>query len=166
MINKEVKGLIIFDHDGTLVNTDTREYKAYNGTVELLERLRASGFEIAVWTARDYQSTVESLKSVGLAKFIGEIYGHDSGIPKPHVAGLEQIAHGFTRDKIIHIGDSVGDLTGAQSFGIPCIGAVWCYAKDEIDSTEEVFKNYTKFIAYEVMDCKKIIEDHFKITLD
>lgn len=166
MGTKELKGLIIFDHDGTLVNTDSRVFEAFEGTHALLASLRQHGFEIALWTARGHRSSVESLKFVGLSQYIGEIYGHDDGLPKPHVAGLLQITDGFTKDKIIHIGDSIGDLTGAQNFGIPVIGALWSCPETQKESTEETFRKYTKFIAHKVIDCKKIIEDHFKITLD
>ena len=156
MQHDSTKGLIIFDHDGTLIDTHTQDFKVFPGIKELLMSLRNSGFEIAIWTARSHRGVVESLKKNGLTSYVGEIYGHDDGPSKPHPYGLESLSSGFSKDKIIHIGDSMGDLTGASYFGIKVIAACW-FSKE----LEENYSKYTPFIAKSVDECKEIIANQF-----
>jgi len=152
--------MVIFDHDGTLINTDTPDFKVFPGIKELLVDLKAAGIEMSVWTARSHRSTVESLKNAEIAGFFGEIYGHDDGMPKPHPMGLSQITNGFSRDSVIHIGDSLGDLDGANSFGIAVIAACWNSA-NQVD----IFKQKTPFVAMTPKECRKIIAQKFSILL-
>lgn len=153
-------GMIIFDHDGTLVCTETPEFSLFPGVKELLVDLVKADFAISVWTARSHQSTVESLKRLGVAEFIGEIYGHDDGMSKPHPMGLSQITQGFEKNQLLHIGDSLGDLEGANAFGIAVIAACW-------NSTNqvEIFKQKTAFIAMKPAECRGIIEKKFNVKL-
>jgi len=152
--------MVIFDHDGTLVNTETPDFKVFQGIKELLVDLNNAGFEMAVWTARSHRSTVESLKNADIASFFGEIYGHDDGMSKPHPMGLSQITNGIERDAVIHIGDSIGDLDGANAFGIAVIAACW-------NSTNqvEIFKSKTPFVAMTPADCRAIIAKKFNVDL-
>ncbi|MEA9356456.1 HAD-IA family hydrolase [Bacteriovorax sp. PP10] len=152
--------MVIFDHDGTLVDTETPDFKVFPGIKELLVDLNNAGFEMAVWTARSHRSTVESLKNADIASFFGEIYGHDDGISKPHPMGLSQITNGIDRESVIHIGDSLGDLDGANAFGIAVIAACW-------NSTNqvEIFKRKTPFVAMTPADCKVIIAKKFNVNL-
>lgn len=152
--------MVIFDHDGTLIHTETPDFKVFPGIKELLVDLKNAGFELAVWTARSHRSTAESLKNAEIAAFFGEIYGHDDGIPKPHPMGLSQITNGVDRDSVIHIGDSIGDLDGANSFGISVIAACW-------NSTNqvEIFRRKTPFVAMTPEDCRMIIANKFNVKL-
>ncbi len=153
-------GMIIFDHDGTLVNTDVPDFKLFDGIKELLVDLSEAGFEMSVWTARSHRSTVESLKRLEVASFFWEIYGHDDGLSKPHPMGLTKITEGFEKKNLLHIGDSVGDLEGAGSFGIDVIAACW-------NSTNqvEIFKRKTPFLAMTPDDCRNIISQKFNVNL-
>ncbi|MBC7427329.1 MAG: HAD family hydrolase [Bacteriovorax sp.] len=160
MKNILTPGMIIFDHDGTLVNTNEPDFKLFSGIKELLVDLDQAGFEMSVWTARGHRSTLESLKTLQIASYFWEIYGHDDGLSKPHPAGLAKISEGFGKDKLLHIGDSVGDLEGAAAFGIDVIAACW-------NSTNQVetFKRKTSFLAMMPDDCRKIIAAKFNVNL-
>lgn len=150
--------MLIFDHDGTLVNTETPNFKVFPGIKELLVDCTRLGFELTIWTARSHRSTVEILKNLDLAHFFREIYGHDDGISKPHPMGLQTLSSGIEKKNILHIGDSVGDLDGARSFGIEVIAACW-------NSTNQVniFQQKTPFIVYDPTDCRKVIEKKFNV---
>lgn len=152
--------MVVFDHDGTLVCTETPEFRLFPGIKELLVDLVKNDFHISVWTARPHKSTVESLKRLGIAEYIGEIYGCDDGIGKPHPVGLMKVTQGIEKENLIHIGDSLGDLDGAKAFGIPVIAACW-------NSTiqVEIFRAKTPFIAMTPADCRPIIESHFNVHL-
>lgn len=155
-----VTGMIIFDHDGTLVNTDVPDFKLFDGIKELLVDLSEAGLEMSVWTARSHRSTVESLKRLEVINYFSEIYGNDDGLSKPNPWGLTKITEGLEKKKLIHIGDSLGDLEGASSFGIDVIAACW-------NSTNqvEIFKRKTPFLAMTPDDCRKIIAAKFNVNL-
>lgn len=152
--------MIVFDHDGTLVCTETPEFSLFPGIKELLVDLTNAGFLISVWTARPHKSTVESLKRLGIAEYIGEIYGYDDGLPKPHPMGLMKITEGIGKESLLHVGDSLGDLDGAKAFGIPVIAACW-------NSTiqVEIFRQRTPYLAMKPGDCRGIIEKLFNVKL-
>ena len=152
--------MVIFDHDGTLINTDTPDFKVFPGIKELLVDLKAAGVEMSVWTARSHRSTVESLKNAEIAAFFGEIYGHDDGMAKPHPMGLSQITNGIDRDSVIHIGDSIGDIDGANAFGIAVIAACWNSA-NQVD----IFKCKTPFVAMTPKECREIIAQKLNVKL-
>ena len=156
--NISYQKMVIFDHDGTLINTETSEFKVFPQIKELLVDLKSKGIEMCVWTARSHHSTLESLKNADIADFFTEIYGHDDGLPKPHPMGLSQITYGFEKDSVIHIGDSLGDLDGANSFGIAVIAACWNSA-NQVD----IFKRKTAFVAMTPNECRDIIAQKFKM---
>ena len=151
--------MIIFDHDGTLVNTDHPDFKLFAGIKELLVDLKSAGFELAVWTARGHRSTLESLKRLEIALFFSEIYGHDDGHSKPHTMGLTKITQGIDKINVLHIGDSIGDLEGANAFGIDVIAACW-----NNTNQVEIFKRKTPFLAMKPDDCRKIINEKFNLN--
>jgi phosphoglycolate phosphatase-like HAD superfamily hydrolase len=160
MKNISSPGLIIFDHDGTLVDTDSPDFKVFPGIKELLVDCQKLKFDLAVWTARSHKSTVESLKSLDIAHFFGEIYGHDDGLSKPHPMGLQQISAGLNKQQILHIGDSIGDVEGALSFGIEVIAACWNNRNQVV-----IFQRKTPYVALEARDCRRFIAKKFNVSL-
>ena len=160
MRNISGTAMIVFDHDGTLVCTETPEFSLFPGIKELLVDLTNAGFLISVWTARPHKSTAESLKRLGIAEFIGEIYGYDDGLPKPHPMGLMKITEGIEKEKLLHVGDSLGDLDGAKAFGIPVIAACW-NSRIQV----EILRHRTPYLAMNPSDCRGIIENIFNVKL-
>lgn len=160
MKNTSSKGLIIFDHDGTLVNTETPNFKLFLGIKELVFDLYAAGFELAIWTARPHASVVTSLKALEISQYFGNIYGSGDGPIKPHPTGLKEISAEYLKSQIIHIGDSLSDIEGAHAFGIEVIAASW-YNTVQI----EVFKLKTPYVALTVKDCRAMIAKKFGVHL-
>lgn len=164
MKNSKAKGLIIFDHDGTLINTQTASFASFKGVRELLEKLVKNDFELAVWTLRPRASTIDSLNKNGIASYFNELYCSGDGPGKPHVFGLESIQQkslsSFSKDKIIHIGDSIGDIVGAHQFGISVIAALWNdpEMRDPLRAAD--------YFANEVHECASIVEKHFGTILN
>lgn len=159
MKNISSPGMIIFDHDGTLVNTDTPHFSVFPGIKELLVDCQALGFELAVWTARGHRSTVESLNYLELAHFFKGVYGHDDGLSKPHSMGLEQLSFGVPKRQLLHVGDSIGDLDGAQNFGIEVIAACW-NSRNQVEN----FKLRTPYVALTPADCRKFIAKKYNVS--
>lgn len=153
-------GLIVWDHDGTLVNTELRSFALFPGIAELLLDLKNIGFELSIWTARPRNSTIESIKRLEIAEFFGEIYCYDDGPSKPNPSGLQKVSDGWAKNKIIHIGDSMSDLEGARAFGVDVIGACW-YSSRNLSE----FKKLSPLTAMKVDDCRAIIASKFKVEL-
>lgn len=156
-----VSGLIIFDHDGTLVNTNDHDYTLYRGMRELLQLLKLHGLHLSVWTARSNQSTTQSLTRLDILDLFDDIYGHDDGAPKPNAMGLERLSAGYTKNQVLHIGDSRADIEGAQGFGIDVIAACW-----NNPNQVQNFMQKTSMVASSVDDCKEFIAKKFNLNFD
>lgn len=159
--SKELAGHIVFDHDGTLVDTNSFPFSLFSGMKELLLDLKAKHFELFIWTARPRRSTLESLKRLDIAHFFTEIYCFDDGLPKPHPMGLAELTAGVPKQHILHIGDSFSDFDGAHAYGIEVVAACW----NNPDQVKKVapFADYT---ALSVDECRQIIERKFKGTFN
>ncbi len=115
---------VIFDCDGTLVDTSGSKYKLFPGILELLEA-HANDCALYVWTARDRNSTLRILKELGIASFFDGISTPDDAPPKPNMKGLSDLVGNSPRHTVCVIGDSGNDMLGAKSFGVLALGATW-----------------------------------------
>ena len=70
-------GHIVFDHDGTLVNTDKFPYSLFNGMKELLLDLKSQGFELYIWTARPRRSVLEITNQLGIDHLFTAFFCYD-----------------------------------------------------------------------------------------
>lgn len=116
---------VIFDCDGTLMDTDGRVPMVYAGIPELLKRLHENEFELYVWTGRDPASLSKFLQQFQLAKYFTETKGAGECSPKPHPEGLRQMLSHRRPSECVVIGDSWADMKGAVNFGAYGIGALW-----------------------------------------
>ena len=152
------KGHIVFDHDGTLVNTDRSPYLLFAGMKELLIELKAAQFELYIWTARPRRSVIETIEKLGIRQFFSDIYCYDDGTPKPHPMGLLKLTEGINKNNILHIGYSLTDIEGAHSFGIEVIAACW-NSPDQVNKYQ-VIADYT---ALDLNQCRSIIKGKFYV---
>lgn len=144
---------IVFDCDGTLVNTAHFTYKLFDGIKELLLEL-AQDHCLYVWTARDRASTLRILKELDVIHHFDSICTVDDAPPKPHIAGLSSMVGPFQKSSICMIGDTTFDIQGAKNFGIVSIGAAWNpEAKVNLLSGAGA-----DFIATHPSECSKIIQ--------
>ena len=151
-------GHIIFDHDGTLVNTDVSPYTLFAGIRELLIDLKTGGFELYIWTARPRRSVLETINKLEIAHFFTDIFCYDDGIPKPNPAGLQKLTGGIAKNEILHIGDSMTDLEGAHAYGIEVVAACW-NSPDQVDKYVDI-ADYT---ALDLNQCREIIKGKFYV---
>lgn len=115
---------LVFDCDGTLLNTSVSPYRLFPGIKELITELSAD-YTLYVWTARGRTSTLRILQEGGVMQFFEGVYTADDGVGKPHVAGLIHLVGDATKDSILMIGDTINDILGAKNFGIKSMGVVW-----------------------------------------
>lgn len=116
---------VVFDCDGTLLDTSGSKFRAYAGIPELLHRLKQQDYGLFVWTGRDRPSTEKYLQEFGLRRFFEDIRCAGDCAPKPHVEGLKQLLGHFDPSRCVVIGDSWADMKGAKLFGAFALGAVW-----------------------------------------
>jgi phosphoglycolate phosphatase-like HAD superfamily hydrolase len=151
-----VKGHIIFDHDGTLVQMSNGQIQLFEGMEDFLLELKKENFALYVWTARPRKSALDILARLNIAHLFSAFYCYDDGIPKPDTAGLEQLTAGIEKNKIIHIGDSMTDIEGAEAYGIDVIAACW-----NDPAQLRAFKQITPLVVKTLEDCKKIIRGKY-----
>ena len=143
---------IIFDCDGTLLDTSSYPYQVFSGIRELL--LELSEFShLYVWTARDKVSMNRFLSELGLISFFDEFSNPEDGHPKPHSLGLKQLVGDAPKDFVFVIGDSSADILGAKNFGVRSIGVIW----NKAAKREFLKEAGADFIVSHPSECSKII---------
>jgi len=128
---KKIK-YIVFDHDGTLVNTSIYDYALYPGMLKLLIHLEQKGIRLYVWTARNRNSTVEILRSLGIIDKFDELACGNEAKRKPEIEALENLLPGIDPKEVAMIGDSLGDIIGGSKFGASAFGAMWGHGSDYV----------------------------------
>ncbi|WP_408096785.1 HAD family hydrolase [Peredibacter sp. HCB2-198] len=148
---------IVFDCDGTLIDTSGSKYKLFPGIKELLAELSPHCL-LYVWTARGRSSTLRILEELGVYSYFDRFCCVDDAFPKPHVAGLIDLVGKAPKHSICVIGDSSGDMLGAKNFGVMGIGAMW---------NRDVEMHYLKdagadFIVSHPSECSILIQQNLK----
>ncbi len=144
--------IVVFDCDGTLLNTNTDRPAFFPGIKELLLDL-ARDCQLYVWTARGRASTLRILEEQGVRQLFQEVSTPDDAPTKPHVGGLMDLAGDSPKNSICVIGDSSMDMVGARNFGVLAIGAVWnCNA-----NASYLREAGADFIVSDPAECSKII---------
>lgn len=151
-------GHIVFDHDGTLVNTEVSPYTLFRGMREFLVDLKALGFELYIWTSRPRRSVLETIQRLDIASFFTDVFCYDDGIPKPNSMGLKKLTEGIAKNEIMHIGDSMTDIDGAQAFGIDAVAACW-NDPDQVDK----YKHIADHVALNLDELREIIKGKFHV---
>ena len=146
---------IIFDCDGTLLNTRNAPYSMYPGIKELILDLTGE-FSLYVWTARGRGSLRRALEENGILAYFDGLWTPDDGIPKPHRAGLDHLVGGFSKEDIWMIGDTTNDIFGAKNYGIRAIAALW----DADTRKESLLEAGADFLATHPEECSKIIRSN------
>lgn len=148
---------IVFDHDGTLVDTNQTK-SLYSGIENLLEELSQKGVKLYVWTARERFSTVEFLKSLGIISRFEELSCSTDCAPKPNKEGLLDMLGQADPSTVIVVGDSGTDMVGAKNYGARSIAALWSVPQDYVERRASEMDRYgADFMARTVEDCKKQI---------
>lgn len=107
------------------------ENTPYPGIRELLEQLIADGFRLYVATSKPEGMSIKILEHFDLAKYFTKICGaatDRSRNTKESVIAYLMEETG-EKDNMIMVGDTIYDVMGAKSLGIPCIGVSWGYGE-------------------------------------
>ena len=152
---------IVFDHDGTLVNTAKIPSFAYEGIEDLLKFLLENGVLLYVWTARSKESARRILDEVKLLKYFEAICGGYDALSKPSPSGIEYLVPGTSPENVVVIGDSLGDIIGGHKFGATALGAMWAHGNNY---GYDGFKEHGAEESFEtVASLKKFIESYIEV---
>lgn len=103
--------------------------KPYEGILEVLEKLKKSGYKLAVLSNK-YDSAVKELSKKYFGQLIDCAVGQKDGIKeKPDSAGVLEIVKelGVELSQCVFVGDSEVDILTAANCSIDCISVVWGY---------------------------------------
>ena len=98
---------------------------------ELLRKLKAEGFAIYIWTARDKLCAHKILKNLEIFDFFKGISCGDETAHKPSAEGLEVLVGGYPKEHTFVVGDSETDIQGSKAFGCRALAALWCPNAEE-----------------------------------
>lgn len=146
---------IVFDCDGTLIDTSNFRYQLFPGIKDLLLELKKDCC-LYVWTARDRASTIRILQEQGVLSLFDALCTMDDALPKPHISGLVELVGTQPRSQICVIGDTSNDILGAKNFGTLSIGAGW-NKQVRVEILKEVGAS---FIATDPALCADWIREH------
>lgn len=109
------------------------ENTPYPGIRELLETLNRQGHKLFVATSKPEEMAITVLRHFDLEQYFTGICGaamDESRTNKEEVIAYLLEKNG-TADNMLMIGDTVFDVLGAASHGIPAIGVSWGYGNPE-----------------------------------
>ena len=115
---------VVFDCDGTLVDTSSPRYTLFPEIKNILLQLSQVA-HLSVWTARDRWSLMRILNDNQISQYFLGFYTSDDAYPKPHVKGLQELTMETQKSHVFVVGDSSMDILGAKNFGALAIGAIW-----------------------------------------
>lgn len=129
---------------------------AYYGMPELVNRLKADGFIVAVVTNKD-----QNMANEVVTKLYGNafdlIFGKRDGIPAkpdPTAALMAMSELGVTPKECVFIGDSGMDVATAVNSGAVPVGELWGFRKED-----ELLANGAKYIISKPNQLLDIIEE-------
>lgn len=92
------------------------EIKAIGDVKKLFSELNQAGYVLGIVTADDYDSTMFTLKHLGIEEWVGFIGTGDRYAAKPAIEAIQEFSSlmNIPRDQVIFIGDSCVDMQFAQ----------------------------------------------------
>lgn len=97
-----------------------QDIRIFHGVAELVERLYAAGFHLAVATGKSRRGLDRAFSSSGLGRFFSASRCADECFSKPHPQMLEELIDEFavSKERTLMIGDTTHDLQMAVNAGV------------------------------------------------
>jgi len=148
---------VVFDCDGTILDTSGSKYKLFPEIKELLLEL-SKDHMLYVWTARGRSSTLRFFEEMGILHLFEALCTADDAPSKPHIGGLLSLLGSTPKHSICVIGDSSGDMVGAKNFGVMALGAIW-----NVGTSAQTLREFgADFIVSHPLECSKLLLANLK----
>lgn len=109
--------------------------RIYDGVEELLKKLKADGFTLAVATSKPLKFTNIIIDGFDLRKYFDFIGGAEyDGSRDSKTEVIEYVLENLgveDRSRVVLVGDRKYDTIGAAQSGIDCVGVLWGYGTRE-----------------------------------
>ena len=105
----------------------------YDGILELMDRLRAKGYRMAI-VSNKIDSAVKELNERFFNGYVDVAVGEREGVqrkPAPDMVEWALKEMGKEKEEAVYIGDSEVDLNTASNSALPCISVLWGFRDRE-----------------------------------
>lgn len=113
----------------------TYHVKPYEGIIEMLAKLKASGFQLAVLSNKPHAQTVDVVSMFFGNDTFSYVQGQMEGIPRkpnPMAAILLSEKMSSVPQECIYIGDSEVDMKTARAAGMTSVGVTWGFRSRKV----------------------------------
>lgn len=131
------------------------ENEPYEGIGDMLYRLKAAGYGLAVATSKPTLFSGQILEHFGLAKYFTEVVGSEMNGHRTDKAEVikEVMERTHTHpSEIVMVGDRLHDIHGAKKWGITSVGVLYGYG-----SREELEEAGTAYVVETVSDLETLL---------
>ncbi len=132
--------------------------RVFPGVSELLERLKADGYQIGLVTSRLKNTTVEGLEAYGLLRYFDDLVTCDDTAkhkpdPEPILAALRKL--NSKPEQAVMVGDTMFDIGCARNAGVMSVLVNWSVSVSEEEKTGS---DGPDFVIDKAADLLKILE--------
>ncbi len=106
----------------------------HEGMIEILDYLKSKDFPLGIFTGKGRRASLITLQKIGAEKHFDLIVtGDDVENHKPSAEGILKFVNhfGLSKEKVIMIGDSVGDVKASKEAGIKIASVLWDSHREE-----------------------------------
>ncbi len=128
----------------------TGQLALFDGIKELLDRLKAHGYEIAIISSNS-EATIKEFLRKNKIDTISDVICSQNIFGKDQVLKTFLKKHGLKRSQVLYVGDELRDIVACKEANIKIIWVSWGF--DAIEATEKQPPNY---VAHRPSDIFKI----------
>ena len=130
----------------------------YPGIVNILKIIKEKNIPLSIYTGKGREAAIITLKKLEIFDYFDLIItGDDVKVHKPSPEGINVFVDQFNlnKDKVLMIGDSVGDIKAAHSAGVKIASVVW----DSL-SKDKVLTMNADYLFHTVEELEKFLKEN------
>ncbi len=124
-----------------LYNNNLKKVKFFDGVKEVLDELRASGYQLSIISSNSEKNIREFLKNNGI-DYIDEVISATHFFGKDKTIKKYLKSNKLEKPQVIYVGDEKRDVVACKKIGVKVIWVEWGY-----DSRENVMNKGPDYIA-------------------